>query len=173
MREGITAQGGWEAACTAVGNAAQCGAASCARYPPSMHHASVSRAPARSPHRLQLMTPSLCCRLYAMGVISTKKSLVQLEQLPVAAFCRRRLAVVAVRLKMAQSIKEAATYIEQGHMRVGPGVPAHIRVFVSRCVTSGPGSCELWQLAQQLLAPALTKPNTQLMLNSFLRLVAA
>ena len=56
-----------------------------------------------------------------MGVISTKKSLVQLEQLPVAAFCRRRLAVVAVRLKMAQSIKEAATYIEQGHIRVGPG----------------------------------------------------
>ena len=48
-------------------------------------------------------------------------------------------------LKMAQSIKEAATYIEQGHMRVGPGVPAHI----------------------------LTKPNTQLMLNSFLGLVAA
>ena len=57
-----------------------------------------------------------------MGVITTKKSLVQLEQLPVAAFCRRRLAVVAVRLKMAQSIKEAATYVEQGHIRVGPGV---------------------------------------------------
>ena len=56
-----------------------------------------------------------------MGVITTKKSLVQLEQLPVAAFCRRRLAVVAVRLKMAQSIKEAATYVEQGHIRVGPG----------------------------------------------------
>ena len=62
----------------------------------------------------------LCCRLYNMGVISTKKSLVQLEKLSTASFCRRRLAVVAVRLKMAQTVREAVTYVEQGHIRVGP-----------------------------------------------------
>lgn len=32
-----------------------------------------------------------------MGIISTKKSLAQLEQLSTASFCRRRLSVVMVR----------------------------------------------------------------------------
>ena len=32
-----------------------------------------------------------------MGVITTKKSLVQLEKLSTASFCRRRLSVVMVR----------------------------------------------------------------------------
>lgn len=68
-------------------------------------------------------TDLLACRLYAMGILSTKTSLVQLERLSTASFCRRRLAVVAVRLKMAQTVKEAATYVEQGHIRVGPGAP--------------------------------------------------
>ena len=53
------------------------------------------------------------CRLYAMGVITTKKSLVQLEKLSTSAFCRRRLSVVMVRLKMAETLKEACTLIEQ------------------------------------------------------------
>jgi hypothetical protein len=48
-----------------------------------------------------------------MGVITTKKSLVQLERLSTAAFCRRRLAVVAVRLRMAETLREACTFIEQ------------------------------------------------------------
>ena len=55
-------------------------------------------------------------RLYAMGIITTKKSLVQLEKLSASAFCRRRLSVVMVRLKMAETLKEACTLIEQvGH----------------------------------------------------------
>lgn len=60
------------------------------------------------------------CRLYDMGVISTKKSLVQLEKLSTASFCRRRLSVVMVRLKMSENVREAVTFIEQGHVRVGP-----------------------------------------------------
>lgn len=35
-------------------------------------------------------------RLYDMGVITTKKSLVQLEKLSTASFCRRRLSVIMV-----------------------------------------------------------------------------
>ena len=62
-----------------------------------------------------------------MGILATKKSLVQLEQLSTSSFCRRRLAVVAVRLKMAQTVKEAATYVEQGHIRVGPGAQRPLR----------------------------------------------
>lgn len=34
--------------------------------------------------------------------------------------CRRRLSTVLVRLKYAEHLKEAVTYIEQGHIRVGP-----------------------------------------------------
>lgn len=33
---------------------------------------------------------------------------------------RRRLSTVLVRLKFAEHLKEAVTYIEQGHIRVGP-----------------------------------------------------
>lgn len=55
-----------------------------------------------------------------MAVLPTKKSLAQVDQLSTAAFCRRRLAVVMVRLRMAQTVKEAAAFIEQGHVRVGP-----------------------------------------------------
>eukprot|EP00208_Stichococcus_sp_RCC1054_P002208 CAMPEP_0206135616 /NCGR_PEP_ID=MMETSP1473-20131121/891_1 /ASSEMBLY_ACC=CAM_ASM_001109 /TAXON_ID=1461547 /ORGANISM="Stichococcus sp, Strain RCC1054" /LENGTH=182 /DNA_ID=CAMNT_0053527591 /DNA_START=219 /DNA_END=767 /DNA_ORIENTATION=+ len=66
------------------------------------------------------LTDQLLEKLYAMGVITTKKSLVQLEKLSTASFCRRRLAVVMVRLKMSQTLREACTFIEQGHVRVGP-----------------------------------------------------
>lgn len=52
-------------------------------------------------------------RLFAMGVITTKKSLTQIEALPVSAFCRRRLAVVMLRLRMAETMREAVTLVEQ------------------------------------------------------------
>ena len=55
-----------------------------------------------------------------MGITPTKKSLAQLERLSVSSLCRRRLAVVLVKLKMSESIREAAALIEQGHVRVGP-----------------------------------------------------
>lgn len=35
-------------------------------------------------------------------------------------FGRRRLATILVGLKFAEHMKEAVTYIEQGHIRVGP-----------------------------------------------------
>ena len=36
-----------------------------------------------------------------------------------AAFCRRRLPVIMQKLKMAETVKEAVMFIEQGHVRVG------------------------------------------------------
>eukprot|EP00798_Chlamydomonas_sp_ICE-L_P019259 gene19259-25892_t len=66
------------------------------------------------------LTDQMLEKLYTMGVLSTKKSLVQCEKLATASFCRRRLAVVMVRLKMAETLREACTFIEQGHVRVGP-----------------------------------------------------
>merc|ERR1711970_498282 len=55
-----------------------------------------------------------------MGIISTKKSLSQLEEVSTSAFCRRRLPIVMVRSKMAETVPEAVTFVEQGHVRVGP-----------------------------------------------------
>lgn len=73
----------------------------------------------RDPFRIE-MTDMLIDKLYNMGVIPTKKSLVKCEKLSVSAFCRRRLATIMVKLKFAEHLKEAITYIEQGHVRVGP-----------------------------------------------------
>ncbi len=56
-----------------------------------------------------------------MGLVAVMgASLSKAEKISVSAFCRRRLPVVMVRLKMAESLKEATTFIEQGHIRVGP-----------------------------------------------------
>jgi len=66
------------------------------------------------------LTEQLLNKLYNMGVLPTKKSLAQTDKLATAAFCRRRLSVVMVRLKMAETLREAVTFIEQGHVRVGP-----------------------------------------------------
>ncbi|XP_020592203.1 U3 small nucleolar ribonucleoprotein protein IMP3 [Phalaenopsis equestris] len=73
----------------------------------------------RDPYRIE-MTDALLEKLYNMGVISTKKSLVKCEKLSVSSFCRRRLATVLTYNKFAEHLKEAVTYIEQGHIRVGP-----------------------------------------------------
>ena len=73
---------------------------------------------ASDPVRISL-TEQLLEKLDSMGVILTKKSLAQTEKLAASAFCRRRLSVVMMRMKMAETLKEACTFIEQGHVRVG------------------------------------------------------
>lgn len=66
------------------------------------------------------MTENLLEKLYNMGIISTKNGLSQCAHITASSFCRRRLGVVLVRLKMSENMKEAITLIEQGHIRVGP-----------------------------------------------------
>lgn len=61
-------------------------------------------------------------KLYRMGIIKAKISFSQCEKIGVSAFCRRRLAVVMMKLKMAETVSMAVKYIEQGHVRVGPQV---------------------------------------------------
>ncbi|MQL96802.1 hypothetical protein Taro_029480 [Colocasia esculenta] len=73
----------------------------------------------RDPYRIE-MTDTLLEKLYNMGVIPTRKSLTLCERLSVSSFCRRRLATILVRQKFAEHMKEAITYIQQGHVRVGP-----------------------------------------------------
>ncbi|CAI5526556.1 unnamed protein product [Closterium sp. Naga37s-1] len=71
------------------------------------------------PFRIE-MTDQLINKLYNMGVIPTQKSLNLCDKLSVSSFCRRRLAVVMVRLKMAEHMREAVSFVQQGHVRIGP-----------------------------------------------------
>lgn len=45
---------------------------------------------------------------------------------------RRRLSTILVRLKFAEHMKEAVTYIEQGHIRVGPDTVVDPAFLVTR-----------------------------------------
>ena len=68
-----------------------------------------------------------------MGVLSSKSKMSDIQnKLSVAAFCRRRLAVVLTRLKMAQHVKGATEMIEQGHVRVGTEVVTDPAYLVTR-----------------------------------------
>lgn len=78
------------------------------------------------------VTDALLDRLYDAGVIPAKKSLAAVEKLSTASFARRRLAVVMVRLRMAETVRQAATFVEQGHVRVGPATVTDPAFHVSR-----------------------------------------
>ncbi|KAM8930892.1 U3 small nucleolar ribonucleoprotein IMP3 isoform 2-T2 [Pelodytes ibericus] len=77
-------------------------------------------------------TAKLLEKLYAMGLIPTKQSLQLCETVSASSFCRRRLPTVVVKLRMAQNLKTAITFIEQGHIRVGPEVITDPAFLVTR-----------------------------------------
>ncbi|XP_078448370.1 alpha-L RNA-binding motif/Ribosomal protein S4 family protein isoform X1 [Wolffia australiana] len=85
----------------------------------------------RDPYRIE-MTDTLLEKLYNMGVIPTRKSLALCDKLSVSSFCRRRLSVVLVRQKFAEHLNEAVTYVEQGHVRVGPETITNPAFLVTR-----------------------------------------
>jgi U3 small nucleolar ribonucleoprotein protein IMP3 len=67
-----------------------------------------------------------------MGLIPSNKNLAEAEKVTVSSFCRRRLPVLMVRLKMSETLREAVTFIEQGHVRVGPEVVSDPAFLVTR-----------------------------------------
>jgi U3 small nucleolar ribonucleoprotein protein IMP3 len=83
------------------------------------------------PMRIRI-TEQLLNRLFNLGVIPTKKSLSTVEELSTAAFCRRRLPVVMIKLHMAETLKEATQMVEHGHVRVGPQVITDPAFLVTR-----------------------------------------
>lgn len=106
-------------------------------------------------HRLSLLPPqdpfrprqeaALLNKLYDLGLLPTAPKLSDVEnKLTVAAFCRRRLAVVMCRMRMAETVSAAAKFVEQGHVRVGPDtitdpaflVTRHMEDFVTWVDTS-------------------------------------
>ena len=93
--------------------------------------AKLKTLPAEDSFRIA-MTDQLLEKLSNMGVINTEKSLQKADEVTVSAFCRRRLPVVMMRLKMAESVKIAVTYVEQGQVRVGPNVVTDPAFLVSK-----------------------------------------
>ena len=69
----------------------------------------------RDPVRIEL-TDNLLDKLHGLGLIQHKK-LLACDQIAASTLCRRRLPVVLCRLKFAETLKEAATIVEQGHLR--------------------------------------------------------
>ena len=67
-----------------------------------------------------------------MGLIETKWSLDLVSKVNASSFCRRRLPVVMVRAKMADSVKTATAFVEQGHVRIGPEVVKDPAFLVTR-----------------------------------------
>ena len=66
-------------------------------------------------------TQQLLAKLFALGVLpSAGGVLPAAADIKAAAFCRRRLPVVMVRLKMAQTVRAATELVRHGHVRVGP-----------------------------------------------------
>ncbi|KAJ5071801.1 u3 small nucleolar ribonucleoprotein imp3 [Anaeramoeba ignava] len=91
----------------------------------------LKRLDSTDPFRIE-MSKNLIDKLYDMGLIARKKNLFECEKISVSSFCRRRLAVVLVRLKFTENLKESVTFIEQGHIRVGPDVITDPSYFVTR-----------------------------------------
>eukprot|EP00548_Thalassiothrix_antarctica_P007201 CAMPEP_0194132276 /NCGR_PEP_ID=MMETSP0152-20130528/2784_1 /TAXON_ID=1049557 /ORGANISM="Thalassiothrix antarctica, Strain L6-D1" /LENGTH=156 /DNA_ID=CAMNT_0038827269 /DNA_START=135 /DNA_END=605 /DNA_ORIENTATION=- len=78
------------------------------------------------------MTDQLLKKLYDIGTIDTQKSLQKADDMNASAICRRRLPVIMVRLKMAQTLQTAIEWIEQGQVRVGPHVVTDPAFLVTR-----------------------------------------
>nr|CAG4641920.1 EOG090X0APJ [Eurycercus lamellatus] len=91
----------------------------------------VKELDAKDPFRTD-SSANLLEKLYSMGLIPTKWSLDLAERVTASCFCRRRLPVVMVRSKMADSIKLATQFVEQGHVRVGPEVVKDPAFLVTR-----------------------------------------
>ena len=68
------------------------------------------------------MTDQLLTKLTNIGLINQGSSLKQAEDATASAICRRRLPVIMVRLKMAETMRAAVSFVEQGQVRVGPHV---------------------------------------------------
>ena len=91
----------------------------------------LSKLDSADPFRIQ-HTDMLLDKLYNMGLINVKNSLNEAQALTVSAMCRRRLPIVMCRVKMAETVKEAVTLIEQGHIRVGPDTVTDPAFLVTR-----------------------------------------
>ncbi|PWA17415.1 hypothetical protein CCH79_00011226, partial [Gambusia affinis] len=55
-------------------------------------------------------------KLYSIGLIPTRQNLSLTEKVTASSFCRRRLPSIMLNLRMAQNLKTAITFIQQGRI---------------------------------------------------------
>ena len=96
-------------------------------------------------------TEQLLEKLYNMGVINSKENIEVAEKLAVSAFCRRRLAVLLCSLKFSETMKEAVTFIEQGHVRVGTEVVTEPAFLVTRQLEDHVGWVDTSSIKKKIL----------------------
>lgn len=67
-----------------------------------------------------------------MGLVNTKWDLELCDGVNASTFCRRRLPVIMVKQRMAQTVKMATQFVVQGHIRVGTEVVTDPAFLVTR-----------------------------------------
>ncbi|CAL8102009.1 unnamed protein product [Calicophoron daubneyi] len=78
------------------------------------------------------MTRLLTAKLHNLGLVPTRQSLMLASKVNASSFCRRRLPVILMRSHMAETMKAAVTFVEQGHVRVGPDIVRDPAFLVTR-----------------------------------------
>ncbi|KAM3850885.1 U3 small nucleolar ribonucleoprotein IMP3-like [Vipera latastei] len=58
----------------------------------------------------------------------------QCDRVLASSFCRRRLPCLLIKLRMVQNLKSAVSFVEQGHIRVGPEVITNPAFLVNRAM---------------------------------------
>ncbi|XP_065200469.1 U3 small nucleolar ribonucleoprotein protein IMP3 [Planococcus citri] len=91
----------------------------------------ISELDATNPFRNEC-SARLLKKLYDMGLIPKISNLEDVDRITASTFCRRRLPVIMVAQKMAETIQTASQFIEQGHVRVGPELVKDPAFFVTR-----------------------------------------
>jgi len=85
----------------------------------------------RDPFRVESSSQVLE-KLHMLGVIPTRDNLELCDMVTASSFCRRRLPVIMLKLKMTENLKMATKLIQQGHVRVGTEVVKDPAFLVSR-----------------------------------------
>jgi U3 small nucleolar ribonucleoprotein protein IMP3 len=80
----------------------------------------------------KMMTMALLKKLYDMGLIQQTQNLMDAEKVTVSSICRRRLAIILRNLNMCEYLSQATTFVQQGHVRIGPQVVLDPAVLVTR-----------------------------------------
>ncbi|NWR81957.1 IMP3 protein, partial [Centropus unirufus] len=61
-------------------------------------------------------TSRLLEKLHGLGLLRDTRSLAACEAISASAFCRRRLPCLLLKLRMAQNLRHAVSFVEQGHV---------------------------------------------------------
>jgi U3 small nucleolar ribonucleoprotein protein IMP3 len=99
----------------------------------------LSLLPEEDPVRKRLST-LLYKKLHVLGLLLDENpERTPLSEIPslvtVAALARRRLAVIMVaKLKMSETLKESTSFVEQGHVRIGPDTVSDPGCLVTRAM---------------------------------------